>query len=133
MSSRVLTGNLYNGLYSYEGVTTVSNCVVNGNAAGGLFNIGPFGPNNSVSERGSMTISDSIISDNSGPGVKNYFFLTILNSTLSGNSAGEDGGGISSGTFKAPAVSQLSTAQSAATRRPVRGGGITIYYWGLTM
>ena len=108
-------------MYSYQAETTVSNCVVSGNAAGGLFNMVPFGPNNSVSGRGSMTISDSIISDNSGPGVKNYFFLTILNSTLSGNSAGDaiDGGGIISGTFKSPVVSQSSTAQSAVTRRPV--------------
>ena len=38
MSGCVLTGNLYWGLYSYQAETTVSNCVVSGNARGGLFN-----------------------------------------------------------------------------------------------
>jgi len=121
VSSYVLSGNLYWGLYTYGGKTTVSNSVVSGNAGGGLFNNGNFGPNNTIAGYGSMTVSDSIISDNSGAGVWNYFFLTIFNSTLSGNSTGEalDGGGIRSGTFKAPGVSQSSTAQSAVTRRPV--------------
>jgi hypothetical protein len=104
VSSCVLSGNLYDGLYSYEAETSVSNCVVSGNAGGGLFNSVHFSPNNSVAGRGSMIISDSIISDNSGPGVRNYCLVTIVNSTLSGNSAGDaqDGGGIRSGTFKAP-------------------------------
>jgi hypothetical protein len=133
VSSCVLTGNLYNGLYSYEGVTTVSNCVVSGNAAGGLFNNVPFGPNNSVSGRGSMTISDSIISDNSGPGVKNYFFLTILNSTLSGNSADEDGGGISSGTFKSPGGVTVINSTISGNSTSSGGGGIAIQYGGLTL
>ena len=133
VSSCVLTGNLYNGLYSYEGVTTVSNCVVSGNAAGGLFNNVPFGPNNSVAGRGSMTISDSIISDNSGPGVKNYFFLTILNSTLSGNSAGEDGGGISSGTFKSPGGVTVINSTISGNSTSSGGGGIAIQYGGLTI
>ena len=121
VSSCVLIGNLYDGLYSYQGETTVTNSVVSGNSGGGLFNDVNFGPNNLVVGFGSMTVSDSIISDNLGPGIWNYSFLTILNSTLSGNSAGQalDGGGIRSGTLKAPGVSQSSTAQSAATRRPV--------------
>ena len=133
VSSCVLTGNLYNGLYSYEGVTTVSNCVVSGNAAGGLFNNVPFGPNNSVAGRGSMTVSDSIISDNSGPGVKNYLFLTILNSTLSGNSAGEDGGGISSGTFKSPGGVTVINSTISGNSTSSGGGGIAIQYGGLTI
>ena len=132
VSSCVLSGNLYRGLYSYLAETTVSNCVVSGNAGGGLFNNVPFGPNNSVSGDGSMTISDSIISDNSGPGVANYWFLTIVNSTLSGNSTDGDGGGISSGTFKSPVASQSSTAQSAVTRRSVEVAEL-IQYGGLTI
>jgi hypothetical protein len=53
-----------------KALTIVSNCVVSGNGGAGLFNSVPFGPNNSVAGRGSMTISDSMISDNSGPGVQ---------------------------------------------------------------
>ena len=122
----------YTGLYSYQAETTVSNCVVSGNAAGGLFNTVPFGPNNSVSGRGSMTISNSIISDNSGPGVKNYFFLTILNSTLSGNSAGDaiDGGGIISGTFKSPGGVTVINSTISGNSASGGGGGIAIDYGG---
>jgi hypothetical protein len=132
VSSCVLTGNLYNGLYSYEGVTTVSNCAVSGNG-GGLFNNGNFGPNNSVAGRGSMTVSDSIISDNSGPGVGNYFFLTVLNSTLSGNSTALDGGGIRSGTFKAPGSVTVINSTISGNSASGGGGGIAIDYGGLTI
>ena len=133
VSSCVLSGNLYWGLYSYLAETTVSNCVVSGNAGGGLFNNVPFGPNNSVSGDGSMTISDSIISDNSGPGVKNYWFLTILNSTLSGNSTDDDGGGISSGTFKSPGYVTVINSTISGNSTSSGGGGIAIQYGGLTI
>jgi hypothetical protein len=133
VSSCVLTGNLYNGLYSYEGVTTVSNCVVSGNPGDGLFNNGNFGPNNSVAGRGSMTVSDSIISDNSGGGVGNYFFLTVLNSTLSANSTALDGGGIRSGTFKAPGSVTVINSTISGNSASGGGGGIAIYYGSLTI
>jgi hypothetical protein len=82
-----------------------------------------------------MTVSDSIISDNSGPGVWNYFFLAILNSTLSGNSAGEaiDGGGISSGTFKAPGGVTVINSTISGNSASGGGGGIAIQYGGLTV
>jgi len=133
VSSCVLSGNLYWGLYSYLAETTVSNCVVSGNAGGGLFNDVPFGPNNSVSGRGSMTISDSIVSDNSGPGVWNYLFLTVLNSTISGNSADGDGGGISSGTFKSPGGVTVINSTISGNSTLSGGGGIAIQYGGLTI
>ena len=44
MSSSVLSANSYIGLYGYEGVTTVSNCVVSGNSSGGLVNDVPHMP-----------------------------------------------------------------------------------------
>ena len=127
VSSCVLTGNSYVGLYSYAGETTVSNCVVSGNSSGGLVNDGPHNgpslPNGPVGSPGFMTIADSMISDNSGPGVSNVAgFLTVLDSTLSGNSAGQalDGGGIMSGPlFKTRRASHSSTALLAATLRPV--------------
>jgi len=131
VSSCLLTGNTI-GLYSYEGLTTVSDCVVIGNGEAGLFNTGHFGPNDSITGHGSMTISDSIISDNSGPGVWNYFSLTIVNSTLSGNTAGDglDGGGIRSGTIKAPGgVTVINSTISGNSAGEV-GGGIANYTGG---
>ena len=103
------------GIGSSFNTLRVSNCVVRGNHSyGGLYN------------GGYLTIADSIISDNSGTGVSNYGYqLTILNSTLSGNSVGQDyaGGGIGSGTFKRPAsvevVNSTISGNSAGS-----GGGI---------
>ena len=41
----------------------------------------------------SLTIADSIINDNSGPGVDNNAgFVTIIDTTISGNSVGKTGG-----------------------------------------
>jgi hypothetical protein len=72
--------------------------------AAGLFNDFVDWPNDGIAGY-DMTIADSIFRDKSGPDVLNYGFVTILNSTLSVNSAGQfpDDGGISSGTFKAAA------------------------------
>ena len=66
-----------------------------------------------------MTISDSIISDNSGPGVANYWFLTIVNSTISGNSADEEVAVSAVGHLSPLVASQSSTARSVVTRRSV--------------
>jgi hypothetical protein len=134
VSSCVLSGNSYNGLYS-EGVSTVSDSVVSGNSYGGLFNDVHHGPNKPAAGYGSMTIADSIIIDNSGSGVLNYGFLTILNSTVSGNSAGQgyDGGGISSGTFKTPASVTVVNSTISGNSASGAGGGIANYYWGVTI
>jgi hypothetical protein len=135
VSSCLLTGNSYDGLYSYNGVTNVSDCVITKNAQGGLFNTGDFGPNNSGAGFRPMTISDSLISDNEGPGVSNNFFLTILNSTLSGNLAGDagDGGAIKSGTFKAPGGVTVVNSTISGNSASGGGGGIAISYWSLTI
>src|ERR1041385_7289968 len=88
LNNCVLSANSDVGLYSYEGITTASNCVVSGNSQGGLVNDGPHGgpppPNDPIgAPLASMTIADSTISNNSGPGVANMTgFLTVLNSTL---------------------------------------------------
>jgi hypothetical protein len=139
----VLSANSGNGLYTYDGVTTVSNCVVSGNSSGGLVNDGPHGgphghpPNDHRSSAGSMTIDDSVISDNSGPGVSNVAgFLTVLDSTLSGNSAGQalDGGGILSGTlFKTPADVTIINSTISGNSAPDFGGGIAGGYWRVTI
>ncbi len=141
VSSCVLTGNSYVGLYSYAGETTVSNCVVSGNSSGGLVNDGPHNgpslPNGPVGSPGFMTIADSMISDNSGPGVSNVAgFLTVLDSTLSGNSAGQalDGGGIMSGPlFKTPADVTLINSTISGNSASGFGGGIAGGYWGGTI
>jgi len=137
----VLSGNSGDGLSTYSGITTVSNCVVSGNSSGGLVNDGPHNgpslPNGPVGSPGSMTIDDSMISDNSGPGVSNVAgFLTVLNSTLSGNSAGQalDGGGIMSGPlFKTPAGVTLINSTISGNSASGFGGGIAGGYWGVTI
>jgi hypothetical protein len=132
-SNCVFSGNAYDGLYSL-GISTISNCVVSGNAYGGLFNDVVHEPNDRVAGY-DMTIADSIINDNLGPGVLNYGLVTILNSTLSGNSAGQfvDGGGISSGTFKAPASVTVMNSTISGNSASGAGGGIANYYWGVTI
>lgn len=139
----VLSGNSGAGLSTYSGITTVSNCVVSGNSSGGLVNDGPHHgphghrPNGPVGSPGSMTIADSMISDNSGPGVSNVAgFLTVLNSTLSGNSAGQalDGGGIMSGPlFKTVAGVTLINSTISGNSASGFGGGIAGGYWGVTI
>jgi hypothetical protein len=137
----VLSGNSGNGLSTYFGITTVSNCVISGNSSGGLINDGPHGgplpSNDPIGSPGSMTIDDSMISDNSGPGVSNVAgFLTVLDSTLSGNSAGQalDGGGILSGTlFKTPADTTIINSTISGNSAPDFGGGIAGGYWRVTI
>jgi hypothetical protein len=87
------------GIYNDRATLTVSSCTISGNSAnggggGGIYNDGPGGS-------ATLTITNCTISDNSavigyGAGITNNGgTLTIANSTLSGNSAGFDGGGIS--------------------------------------
>jgi hypothetical protein len=137
----ILSGNSGGGLAAYSGITTVSNCVVSGNSSGGLVNDGPHHgpslPNGPVGSPGSMTIADSMISDNSGPGVSNVAgFLTVLNSTLSGNSAGQamNGAGIMSGPlFKTVAHATIINTIISGNSAPGFGGGIEGGYWGVTI
>lgn len=137
----VLSGNAGAGISAYSGITNVSNCVVSGNSSGGLVNDGPHGgpspTNGPVGSPGSMTIADSMISDNSGPGVSNVAgFLTVLNSTLSGNSEGEamNGAGIMSGPlFKTPADTTIINTTISGNSAPGFGGGIAGGYWGVTI
>jgi hypothetical protein len=116
--------SLGGGLHSYGGMVTVSTSTISHNSAfldgGGLYCVGKPGSlvtiigssirNNSAADGGglsnnggTMTIADSTIRDNSatgagvaGGGIDNYTgsTLTILRSTISGNSAGAYGGGI---------------------------------------
>jgi hypothetical protein len=58
--------------------------------------------------------------------------LTILNSTLSGNSD-EYGGGISSGGFKGPASVTVYNSTISGNSASQSGGGIANDYWPLTV
>jgi hypothetical protein len=82
------------GIYNDHGSSSISNCMVSSNHDGGLFNNGVTGgPNDHVFGIAPLTIVDSIINDNSGPGVDNNSgAVTIVNSTISGNSVGNTGG-----------------------------------------
>jgi Right handed beta helix region len=137
----VVSGNSGAGLSTYHGVTNVSNCVVSENSSGGLVSDGPHGgpspPKGPVGSAGSMTIADSIISDNLGPGVSNVAgFLTVLDSTLSGNSAAQamNGAGIMSGPlFKTPADATIINTTISGNSAPDFGGGIAGGYWRVTI
>ena len=109
-----VSGNSY-GIYNYYGEASVNNCVVSSNQYGGVFDYGVSGGPNDQILGGFLTIADSIINDNSGPGVDNNAGgVTIVDTTISGNSAGggvytyQDGG-------KFRGTSPLSTARSVAT------------------
>ena len=86
----VVSGNS-SGIYNYYGEASVSNCIVSSNQYGGVFNYGVSGgPDDHILGIASLTIADSIINDNSGPGVDNNAGgVTIVDTTISGNSAGQ--------------------------------------------
>jgi hypothetical protein len=149
----VVSLNLAGGIYNDHGMVTVSNCVVTANSYGGIDNNGLNGPTPAPGERGNdrrdgtkaydgcfasacLTIENSLVSDNSGTGVSNTGTVTIINSTLSGNSAGSgsDGGGISSGNFKAPGSSVTVTNSTiSGNSTDDAGGGIYIDYGLVTI
>ena len=147
LNNCVVSLNSYGGIWNDHGGSTLSDCVVSGNSYAGILNDGSAGPPPPIEGRNAervgdehplgipfLTITDSIVRDNFGHGVSNISAtLTILNSTLIGNSvAGEDGGGISSGGFKAPAsVTVISSTISGNSADS--GGGIASSYWSVTV
>ena len=110
------------GIFSDHATLTVSNCVVSDNIGGFSFGgigidntLGPAAPverGNARDGRGAYTnhpagfpmlaVANCVISDNSGSGVQNLSApVTIINTTISGNSA-DEGGGINTGGGKLP-------------------------------
>ncbi len=72
------------GFDNNQGTVSVSNCVLSGNSAAGLYNDASQG-----SIGASMTVANSIISNNSGSGAaNNQGTLTVNNCVLGGNSTG---------------------------------------------
>ena len=83
-----------------------------------------------------MTIANTIVSDNSEHGVYNFEgHVTILNSTLSGNSAGLDnsGGGIYTGGSKLPGNVMVINSTISGNFAFSDGGGISSGFSVLTI
>ena len=141
------------GIYSDHATLTVSNCVVSDNIGGLSFggigidnNLGPAAP----VERGNardgrrayinhpagfpmLTVANCVISDNSGSGVQNLSALvTIIDTTISGNSAGE-GGGINTGGGKLPGNLTVINSTISGNFASSDGGGIASFFSGLTI
>ena len=84
--------NTSNGFIDNEGRLTLSNSIVSGNSATGLYSEG-----GGITNRGTLTLTNSTVSGNTGGrgGIANFGgTLTLTNSTVSGNTASYDGGGI---------------------------------------
>jgi hypothetical protein len=157
VSNCVVSGNS-SGIYNYYGEASVSNCIVSSNQSGGVFNYGVSGgPDDHILGIASLTIADSIINNNSGPGVDNnaggvtivdttisgnsvgggvYTYqdggkipgnLTVMNSTISGNSASSYGGGIACGKSGLTIINSTVSGNSAGAY----GGGIASGSFGM--
>jgi hypothetical protein len=145
VSNCIITLNSF-GLSNDHAAVTVSNCVITANSSGGIYNNGSHGPAQ-LFERGTnhrdvknmntdcfsgacLTVESSIISDNSGTAIYNTGSVVILNSTLSGNSAGQgdSGGGIKTGDFKNPGSSATIINSTISGNSASEGGGISNCY-----
>jgi hypothetical protein len=149
VSNCAVSGNSGGGLYNDHATLSVSDCIITANSYSGIYNYNSHGPSSSVergndrgnvkidgSFAGDVTIANTIISDNSEHGVYNDGgFVTILNSRLSGNSAGQgnSGGGISIGSFKTPGGVIVMNSTISGNSTSGGGGGIAISYGGLTL
>lgn len=137
-----VSGNSY-GIYNDHGESSVSNCIVSGNHLGGLFNNGVSGgPSDHILGRAPLTVADSIINDNSGPGVDNNSgFVTIVDSTISGNSVAKTGGPLDAGggvhTYqlggKLPGNLTVINSTISGNSTFSAGGGIACGVSGLTV
>jgi hypothetical protein len=105
------------GLVNQEDTLTITNSIVSANtsvreAVGGIYNAGR------------LLLSDSIVSDNVGGGIANYEPLTISGSTISGNSIG---GGLVT-TF---GDTQIVNSTFSGNSSNEGGGGIAVMPNGL--
>jgi hypothetical protein len=140
VSNCVVSGNSGGGLSNDHATLTVSNCMITANSYG-IDNNGSHGPARSVERCNDhrhatktyddcfagacLTVDNSIISDNSGTAVFNTGNVTIVNSTLSGNSVqGDSGGGIRSGFFKNPGTLVTVINSTISGNSADDGGGI---------
>ena len=141
VSNCVISDNSGDGLYNGHATLSVSDCVITANSYSGIYNYNSHGPSSSVEHGidrrdantidgpspGDVTIANTIISDNSEHGIYNDGgYVMILNSRLTGNSAGQDseGGGISIGSFKTPGGVTVINSTISANSASAEGGGI---------
>ena len=101
------------GLYVNGGSLTIASSAITTNqAAGGSAGLGGsfngFGQAGGLYTIGTLTVSDSTLSSNTGGGIYNGGTLTVSNSTLSGNSASFYGGAIYNGGTLTVSNSTLS-------------------------
>jgi hypothetical protein len=149
-SNCVISDNSGDGLYNSYATLSVSDCIITANSYTGIYNYNSHGPSSSVQRGndrrdakniygpfpGDVTIANTIISDNSEHGIYNDGgYVMILNSTLTGNSAGQDsdGGGISIGSFKTPGGVTVINSTISGNSASGGGGGIAISYGGVTI
>jgi hypothetical protein len=149
-SNCVISGNSGGGLNNDHAILGVSDCIITANSYSGIYNYNSHGPSSSVQRGndrrdakniygpfpGDVTIANTIISDNSEHGVYNDGgYVTILNSKLTGNSAGQasEGGGISIGSFKTPGGVTVINSTISGNSASGGGGGIAISYGGVTL
>jgi hypothetical protein len=120
LSRCVLEGNsgVGGGLMNLDAAVVVANSTVSGNtatafgAAGGLEN---------ALSAARMSITDSVIADNTGSGVVNNGQMTMSGSTISGNSSTSSGGGLQVGYGNVTLVNSTISGNTAATS----GGGVS--------
>ena len=150
MGNCIITLNSF-GLSNDHAAVTISNCAITANSNGGIYNSGSHGPaqlfergtnhrdvknmNTDCSSGACLTVESSIISDNSGTAISNTGRVVILNSTLSGNSAGQgdNGGGIKTGDFKNPGSSATIINSTISGNSASEGGGISNCYGLVTV
>jgi len=116
------------GLYVNGGSLTIASSAITTNqAAGGSAGLGGsfngFGQAGGLYTIGTLTVSDSTLSSNTGGGIYNGGTLTVSNSTLSGNSASFYGGAIYNG-------GTLTVSNSTLSGNSTNGFGGAIYNRG---
>jgi len=85
------------------------------------------GDGGGIHNEGWLTVMNSTVSGNTaarGGGIWNYFVLTLTNTTVSGNTATVAGGGIANGDFFFPAMATLIGSTVSENNAESRGGGI---------
>jgi hypothetical protein len=108
------------GVYNLSGTVTVDGTTVSGNSASGA-RTGSGLVNGLATDR--MTITDSIISDNTGgSGILNWGQMALSGSTISGNSTPFEGGGLDVVYGDVTAVNCTFSGNVAGTS----GGGISL-------
>lgn len=138
ISGLTITGGIGNGGGVFNaGTLTLNSCAVNGNRAGDPTNGGGTGAGIWNYTSGKLTLNRSTVSDNSvygnssynpsrGGGIANYGTLTLINSTVSGNSASEGAGGGISNTLSGSTLTLKNStiAGNTVTGAIGSGGGI---------